>query len=189
MCNKKSGKSKLYTNPTTNIEWLSFTPYRRNLKDISRFIRRCDDCQRYKHSKQHTEPLTITTASYAFEKNSLDIAGPLNQVDDDNRCILTLQCDLTKFVEAYPIKNKEAETVARTFLNNFILRFGIPKEIVTDQSTEFLAKIFKESAKILGIGQLSSTAYHRKFRFLLTYPNSQISRHLVIIGTFLVLYI
>ena len=132
-------------------------------EDVCRFVSKCDDCQRYKHSKTHVEPLTVTTtASSAFQKIYLDLVGPLNQDNDDNRYILTLQCELTKFVTAYPIKNKEAETVARSFVNNFILNFGIPTDIVTDQGTEFLAKVFKESAKILGINQISSTAYHHQ---------------------------
>ncbi|KAK9752244.1 hypothetical protein QE152_g4345 [Popillia japonica] len=53
-------------------------------------------------------------------------------------------------------------TVAKSFVNNFILKFGIPKEIVTDQGTEFLANVFKETAKLLGIAQLTSTAYHHQ---------------------------
>lgn len=145
-----AGINKMYNSIKQHYVW-------GNLKDdVSKFVTKCDDCQRHKHSTHPVEPLTVTTtASSAFENIFLDLVGSLNQDDEDFRYILTLQCDLTKFVEAYPIKNKDAETVARAFVNNFILRFGIPKEIVTDQGTEFLAKVFKESAKLLGINQLT----------------------------------
>lgn len=67
-----------------------------------------------------------TTAATAFHKIFLDLVGPLDADSYGNRGILTIQCDLTKFVEAYPLPNKEATTVAYSFVNNFILRYGIP---------------------------------------------------------------
>lgn len=152
-----AGINRMYANIKRHYFWEKMRD------DVVKFISKCDDCQRYKHSKCHIEPLTVTTtASSAFEKIYLDLVGPLNQDNDDNRYILTIQCELSKFVEGYPIKNKEAETVAKSFVNNFILRYGIPNEIATDCGSEFLAKVFKESAKILGIVQLTSTPYHHE---------------------------
>lgn len=75
---------------------------------------------------------------------------------------MTLQCELSKFVEAYPIQNKESTTVAESFVENFILRYGIPQEIVTDQGIEFLASIFNETCNLLEVKQLNSTAYHHE---------------------------
>lgn len=132
-------------------------------RDTERFIRRCDDCQRYKHCRPNTEPMKLTdTASAAFEKIFLDLVGPLETDELDNKYILTIQCDLTKYVEAYPLKNKEAVSVATAFVNNFILRYGIPMVVVTDRGTEFISSVFIESCKILRIKQMSSTAYHHQ---------------------------
>lgn len=132
-------------------------------RDIQSFVRRCDQCQRYKHSIPKIQPLTLTTtASTAFEKIFLDLMGPLDPDMDDNKYVLTIQCDLSKFVEAYPIKNKETVTVANSLVNNFFLRYGIPKEIVTDQGTEFMSLVFNDTCKILNISHLNSTAYHHQ---------------------------
>lgn len=132
-------------------------------KDVESFVRRCDDCQRYKHSKPSTQPLTVTsTATSAFQKIFLDLVGPIELDENGNRYILTIQCDLSKFVEAYPLPNKETVTVAKSFVNNFILRYGVPAEIVTDQGTEFMSTIFSETCKILNIKKLNSTAYHHE---------------------------
>lgn len=74
----------------------------------------------YKHSKPNTELLTLTsTATTAFQKN-LDFVGPIETDVDNNQYILTLQCELSKFIEAYPITNKEAITVANSFFKNCI---------------------------------------------------------------------
>ncbi|KAG5868607.1 hypothetical protein JTB14_037009 [Gonioctena quinquepunctata] len=95
-------------------------------KNVEHFVKSCDDCQRYKPSKPNTEPMTITTtASSGFQKIFLDLVGPLPEDSCNNRYIVTLQCKLTKLVEAQPIPNKEAITVAKSFVDNFILRDGI----------------------------------------------------------------
>lgn len=132
-------------------------------KDVESFVRKCDDCQRYKHSIPQKVPLTITTtASVAFQKVFLDLVGPLESDYFGNKYILTVQCDLSKFVEAYPLCDKETVTVAKSFVNNFILRYGIPSEIMTDQGKEFMSSVFRETCKILNITKLNSTAYHHE---------------------------
>nr|CAH7713638.1 unnamed protein product [Callosobruchus chinensis] len=63
-----------------------------------------------------------TTASSAFQKIFLDIVGPLPTDSENFKYILTIQCELTKYVEAYPLLHKDSETVAKAFVQNFILR-------------------------------------------------------------------
>lgn len=131
--------------------------------DVQEFVKRCDKCQKQKHSLPIKEPMIITsTANTAFEKVYLDLVGPLETDNDNNSYILTLQCELTKYVEAYPLLTKKSEEVARSFVNNFILRYGVPREIATDRGKEFLSEVFQEVCKMLNINQLNSTAYHHQ---------------------------
>lgn len=175
-----AGINRMYNNIKKYYFWSSL----RN--DVIKFVKRCDDCQRYKHSKPNVEPMSITTTpSAAFQRIFLDIVGPLPEHLGEDRYILTLQCDLSKFVECYALPNKEAKTVAKAFVENFILRYGIPEEIITDQGTEFLAIIFTEICKILKINKLHSTAYHHQtlgaiensHKNLGTYLRIQISKY------------
>lgn len=69
---------------------------------------------------------------------------------------------IKKNVEAYPLQNKEAITVARAIVTNFILRFGIPKTIATDRGTEFMSSTMTEVCKLLEIEKLNSTSYHHE---------------------------
>lgn len=49
-------------------------------KDVQEFLSKCIKCQKMKHCRCFKAPMEITTtASYAFEKVSLDIAGPLER--------------------------------------------------------------------------------------------------------------
>lgn len=132
-------------------------------KDVENFVRKCNECQKQKYSIQNSQKMTITTtASEAFQKIFLDLVGPIKNELENYSYILTIQCDLSKFVECYPLTTKEAAVVAKSFVDNFILRFGIPQEIVTDQGKEFMANVFQESCKLLGIKSLHSTAHHHE---------------------------
>lgn len=124
---------------------------------------KCPQCQKQKYSVVVKEPMQKTsTENCAFEKVYLDIVGPLPK-DADNYCYaLTLQCELTKFIETYPLRSKDTVTVARSFVDNFILRFGIPRKIATDRGTEFISTTMKEVCELLKIKQLSFTAYQHE---------------------------
>lgn len=103
------------------------------VKDVYDFVSKCPKCQKTKYCRYTKQPMTITTtASAGFQKIYLDLVDPLDKDEDGNCYILTIQCELTKFIEAYPIKNKETVSVAKAFVHNFILRFGIPESIATD---------------------------------------------------------
>ena len=48
---------------------------------------------------------------------------------------------LTKWPEAKPIPNKNAETIAQHFHEEMICRHGCTKELLSDQGTEFCNQI------------------------------------------------
>ncbi|KAG7309510.1 hypothetical protein JYU34_005483 [Plutella xylostella] len=146
---------------SNNIKKFYFWP---NMdKDICDYVSKCTQCQKQKYSINTKQPTVITsTADTAMEKVYLDIVGPLPVDDRGFIYILTLQCDLSKFVEAYPLKAKDTVSVAQAFVQNFILKFGIPREVVSDRGTEFVSNVMKEVCKILEIKQLTSTAYHHQ---------------------------
>lgn len=152
-----AGMTRMYNNVRRSYYWPGLKD------DIQKFISKCSDCARYKYSIDTRQPLTITTtSSSAFDKLYLDLVGPLPKDINGNSYILTLQCELSKYVEAYPLSDKESVTVAKSFVNNFILRYGIPREIVTDRGTEFISKTMKAVCDLLKISKLTSTAYHHE---------------------------
>lgn len=132
--------------------------------DVIKYVKKCAHCQYNKHTNKYIkEPMTITsTPDTSFQRISLDIVGPLDVDNYNYKYVLTIQCELSKFVEAYPLERKDTESVSRAFVNNFILRYGVPKDIITDQGTEFMSSVFSEICRLLGVNKLHSTAYHHE---------------------------
>lgn len=151
------GKHKMFKTLKSKYFW----PTLKN--DIEKIVKECIICKKNKNSCQRKVPLTITTTSgHSFDRIFLDIVGPLTESNDGNAYILTLQDDLTKFSEAYSIPDKSSVTVAKTFAEEYIMRYGIPRTIVTDQGKEFMNELFTNLCKIFQIEKLNSTAYHHQ---------------------------
>ncbi|PNF22439.1 hypothetical protein B7P43_G15712 [Cryptotermes secundus] len=101
-----------------------------------------------------------TTASHPFEKCSLDIVGPLVESESGNKYILTFQDELSKFIVATPLPQKDGKTVAKAFVLNIVLKFGAPAKILTDRGSDFLSNLFKNVCKLLRIRKMQTTAFH-----------------------------
>ena len=95
-----------------------------------------------------------------FERVAMDIIGPLPRTERGNRNILTVVDHFTKHVEAYPLQDQEAVSVARVFLNEFVSRYGVLYVIHTDKGTNFESNLFKEICKLLGIAKTRTSPYH-----------------------------
>jgi len=65
----------------------------------------------------------------------------------------------TRYPEAVPLNDVQAETVAEALVNMFT-RVGVPKEILSDQGSQFLSAVMKEMCRLLSLKQLVTTPYH-----------------------------
>jgi hypothetical protein len=69
----------------------------------------------------------------------------------NKKYILTFQDVLSKHVVAVPIGQQDAETVARAFVANIVLKYGTPRILQTDQDANFISEVFRNTCKILKI--------------------------------------
>jgi hypothetical protein len=139
-----------------------FTSWSGMKQELEDYIRRCEICQKNKITQNKTKmPLQITTTpEVVWEKFSLDIVGPLTPTLEGNKYLLTFQDELSKYTIAIPIQQQDAETVAKFFVEEVVLKFGIPQTILTDQGSNFLSELFTNICKLLKIKKIKTTAYH-----------------------------
>ena len=87
------------------------------------------------------------------------MTGPHPQSDRGNLWILTCMDSFTKWAEAFPLRSKEAEPIARILVEQLFTRFGPPLSILSDLGREVDGKIMNEVCKLFGIEKLRTTAY------------------------------
>lgn len=74
--------------------------------------------------------------------------------------ILVVGDYFTRWMEAYPIPNQEATTVAKKLTDEFFFRFSPPEQLHSDQGRQFESQLIAEICKLLGIKKTHTTAYH-----------------------------
>ena len=68
--------------------------------------------------------------------------------------ILVLVDYATRYPEAVPMKLIEAERVTEELVNMYS-RLGFPREVLSDQGSQFTANVMKEVNRLLSIRQLT----------------------------------
>ena len=74
----------------------------------------------------------------------LDLLGPFPKSRSRNKYVLSIVDQFTRWVELFPINNMEAITIAKVFVNEFVSRYGLSRQILTDQGRQFESVLFKE---------------------------------------------
>ena len=94
-----------------------------------------------------------------FERIAMDIIGPLPRSRSGNRYVLVV-CDYaTRWPEVAPLKLIDAEHIAEELMTLFS-RVGVPREILTDQGSNFTSKLLTEVYKMLHIQPILTSPYH-----------------------------
>ena len=79
-----------------------------------------------------------------MERLAIDVLGPLPLSSRGNKYILIAADYFTKWVEAYPLANQEAVTVAEVLIREFVSRFGVPLILHSDQGRNFESAVFRD---------------------------------------------
>jgi len=129
-------------------------------KDVSLELLCCKDCATYHRGKQPKQtPLRPFNAGEPFEVISVDITGPHPKSVRGNEYILTVIDLFSKWSEAYAIRVHNATVVARVLMDNFFVRFGMPRRLLTDQGKEFEGILFQELCERMEIEKIRTTPY------------------------------
>jgi hypothetical protein len=95
-----------------------------------------------------------------FRRIAVDIVGPITPPSDrGKRYILTVVDYASRYPDAVALSNIDTETVAEALLDIYS-RVGIPREVLSDQGTQFTSQVMKEVSRLLSVKQLTSSAYH-----------------------------
>ena len=129
-------------------------------KDIYEFVSICDTCIRNKSKRPKKNALMkAITPSRRFELVAMDILK-LNKTHKGHTYVLVITDMFTKFCKASAMADSKAETVAESFVNDWLSIFGAPEKLLTDQGSQFTSALFLSLCRILGIKKIFTTPYH-----------------------------
>lgn len=112
------------------------------------------------HKGQTKAPLIpLPIISEPFSRMAMDIVGPLPKSQGGNRYLLVM-CDYTTWYPgAIPLKSIDAEHIAEKMIKVFAW-VGIPKEILTDQGSNFVLQLLAELYRLLQVKPIWTSPYH-----------------------------
>ena len=111
------------------------------------------------HSHVKSPVGQIKVPDRRFMWSHIDLVGPL-PVSGGNRYILTMIDRTTRHLEAVPLPNATAETVADAYLLHWVARFGVPSHLTSDRGAQFTGQVWACLNKALGTKMHLTTAYH-----------------------------
>ncbi len=94
-----------------------------------------------------------------MEHIALDIMGPLNEMERHNMYVLVIQDYFTKWVEAFPLPNDKAVTVAKVLASEWVCRYGAPQSLYSYQGRNFESKVSQKMCTLFGIEKTHTTPF------------------------------
>ena len=129
-------------------------------KDIDNWIKACDRCLRAKHPHlPESAALTSIHTSQPLELVCLDFLS-LERSKGGYENVLVITDHFTKYAQAIPTRNQTAKTTAKILYEDFILHYGVPQTIHSDQGKNFESSIIKELCAVMGMKKSRTTPYH-----------------------------
>lgn len=129
------------------------------LKDAELFVKQCLSCQKRKDPTGPRQiPEGTVSASSPNQLIACDLLSGL-PVSEGFNYIMVIQDYFSRFVTTVPLRSKSAAETAAALLRAWIVPFGAPESLLTDQGTEFLGEFALVLAKYR-VSHRFTTPYH-----------------------------
>ena len=118
-------------------------------KDVARWTKSCEACQKakvHKHTKAPLERLPAPTKR--FSHIHVDLVGPLNPACEGKNTLLTVIDRWTGWPEAFPMTMHgdaaNTKACAKVLVRQWIARWGVPDIITSDRGSQFASNLWLE---------------------------------------------
>ena len=119
-------------------------------KDITSYVKSCNRCVLAKMP----HPRVLTSSGNLLANRPLEVLAidftVLDPASDGRENVLVMTDVFTTFTHAVPTKHQKATTTAKVLLNEWLLRYGVPQRIHSDQGRNFESDIIRELCFAMG---------------------------------------
>ena len=128
--------------------------------DVRLHVATCAPCNLSKvvHRKPQA-PVTVYQAGLPGVRFHLDMLGPFCESESGNRYVLMVIDHFTRWLELVPLPAQDAESVARAFFENYVVWFGVPLTVHTEQGRNFERDLFAAFCDLLEAAKTQTTPY------------------------------
>lgn len=146
--------------------------------DCKNWVLSCESCNMRKTPVRPTKAeLHPLPAVMANERWAMDIVT-LPLTPRGNRYVLTFTEYNSRFVEAFPMKDTCAETIARTFVNEICFRYGAPQQLLSDLGANLVSEVMRETCELLKVERIMTAPYRPQTDGLLEKYHSTMCKNL-----------
>ena len=128
-------------------------------KFIREKVKTCGRCIRRKTGGGRSATLVNITSSSPMEIVCVDYLS-LERSKGGVENILVITDHFSRYAQAIPTRNQTAKTTARVLFDNFIVHYGFPARIHSDQGQNFESNLIKELCQIARVEKSRTTPYH-----------------------------
>ena len=115
--------------------------------DVEEYCKTCKRCMFAKAGKPCRPTTGRFNASRPLEILAIDYTL-LDRASNGLGNVLVITDVFTKLSRAVPTRDQKAKTVAKTFANEWFVRYGVPERIHSDQGRNFEGEIIRELCTI-----------------------------------------
>jgi hypothetical protein len=132
-------------------------------REIAKYVSECDTCQRVKasHLKASGTLQPLPIPSWKWEDISMDFIVSLPITSQKHDSIWVIIDRLTKTAHFIPVHTTySAKKYAEVYLDQIVRLHGVPKTIISDRGSPFIARFWEQLQDALGTKLIRSSAYH-----------------------------
>ncbi len=117
---------------------------------VHKYVASCITCNRNKSSlpTQQAPNTTVLSPTTPFNRVGADFLGQFAMTTNKNLYIAVVVDYASRLIVTWPTKTTSAAEFAKGFIKNVIAIHGCPQELISDRGPNFIADIWKETAKI-----------------------------------------
>ena len=114
------------------------------MNKVKRYIKACHTCLKMKPKYMKNRPTygRIPVDCTSMQDLLIDIKA-MPQAFGGYHLLLVITCDQTNFMIAVPLRDRTARTVAEALIYRVIYLFRPPRQIISDEATEFSSAIIQ----------------------------------------------
>ena len=113
----------------------------------------------HRKSQPDKAPLLNIEASQPLELIHLDYLK-IEPSKGNIENVLVITDHFTRYAQAFSSKTQTALATAKLLWNNFILHYGFPLKIITDQGRNFEDELIENLCQLAGVQKLRTSPYH-----------------------------